>query len=222
MPSIMKPPSHTRNITPAEIRYLRKTRSGLLKNSDLNWRRTLLANGAVCGSLMALTWLVTDDVPGWLVVSIWGGIAAVLLVWAFLENRLAHGRLRRRARLYDEALAAGQCVDLPIRSTRVWEFEEIEDEGAVYAFELETGGVVFVAGQDFYADGRFPNSDFSLVEFQAADGSPLDLLVVKRGTKMDRERLIRASEYNMGELPGHLDFCAGTLEEVCARFIRQP
>jgi hypothetical protein len=62
-------------------------------------------------------------------------------------------------------------------------FEEIEDEGACYAFELEGGRVVFVAGQEFTESARFPSLDFSLVYPLVEQGRPVEMFIEKRGGK---------------------------------------
>jgi len=51
------------------------------------------------------------------------------------------------------------------------EFEEEEDEDACYAFQLDGGRILFVAGQSYYRSARFPNTDFSLVGLYDKEGS---------------------------------------------------
>ena len=97
----------------------------------------------------------------------------------------------------------------------MWEFEEQEDEGACYAFELSSGGVIFVTGQDFYAGARFPNTDFSIIEILDSRQVVLEMILEKRGDKMSPERRLSAKEKKGMSIPDHGSYFVGALEDVC-------
>jgi hypothetical protein len=94
------------------------------------------------------------------------------------------------------------------------EFEEEEDEGACYAFQLDGGGILFVAGQSYYSSARFPNTDFSLVGLYDKDGSCLDELIHKRGRKLAPSRIIPAELKKRMFIPQHLHTVEGNLVDL--------
>ena len=171
--------SQRRPIDEAERRYFQSQRAALVRWRSGLWRNCLWVYALVC-SLAALTiladrkhpmiGLLTDAV---IFTSFWIVFGTVVGVRTIVRERR---KLAKRIRDYEQALQTGMCSDLRIQARRVWEFEELDDEGACYAFQLESGGVAFVEGQEFYAGARFPNNDFSLVEFQTAGGLTLDEL----------------------------------------------
>ena len=94
------------------------------------------------------------------------------------------------------------------------EFEEVEDEGACYAFELSDNRLVFITGQEFYEGARFPSLDFSLVHLLDDAGQTVDLVIEKRGAKAAPARTIPASMKQSLEPPEHLELRPGTIETL--------
>jgi hypothetical protein len=80
-----------------------------------------------------------------------------------------------------------------VRSRSFVEFEEVEDEGACYAFELDDERVVFISGQEFYPEAKFPSLDFSLAYILDEAGHNVDMLIEKRGPKAAPARVIPGS-----------------------------
>ncbi len=204
--------SQNRPFDEKERRYLKSQRAALERRREALLRRILWGYVIVFGLLAVLTALaekkhVVMIFAGWAV----GG--ALISVWAYVPERR---KLSRRIKEYDDALASGICAERQIKAKRMWEFEEQEDEGACYAFELESGGVAFVVGQDFYAGARFPNSDFSIVEFHSKKGELIDFMVEKRGVKVAAERVIFGREKERLDIPENYTFLDGTLEQVYA------
>jgi hypothetical protein len=209
--------SQPRAIDEKERRYLRAQRKRLTGRRAHLWRNGVWAY-AFFGILAGLTILADREKPminfktdSEIIIGFYMAFSTIVGVPTLISERR---RLARLAREYDQVLANGTCSDLRIRSKRMWEFEEQEDEGQCYAFELEAGGVAFVEGQDFYAGARFPNSDFSLIEFRTSDGKLIDMMLEKRGTKLVAERVISGKEKEALDLPEHATFLEGTLEQV--------
>jgi hypothetical protein len=210
-----------RPIDDKERRYLKSQRAALVRTRAGLWRDCLLGFaffGVFFGVLTGLIILAERKNPIFnlqtdaiIIVSVWVPIIIAVSLWSFVYR----GRgLAMRIKQYDDALERGMCLALRIQAKRLWEFEELEDEGVCYAFELESGGVAFVVGQEFYPGSRFPNNDFSLVEFQTVDGQLLDMTIVKRGEKLVAERVISSKEKMGLEIPEHATFVEGTLENV--------
>src|SRR3712207_4913236 len=69
----------------------------------------------------------------------------------------------RRIAAVDAALQRGTADVVRARATGVVEFEEEEDEGALYAFQTGPDEILIVAGQDCYASPKFPREEFEFV-----------------------------------------------------------
>lgn len=178
-------------------------------------RNALLKTGAasalVCGALMLVTfWL--SDAPVLLIVGFWACMGLVFTLWIGLPwRRLMRGQIP----ILEDGLRTSRARERRLRSDRVVEFEEEEDEGACYAFGREGGSTtIFVIGQEFYEDDDFPNSDFSMVEILGGSGRPVDTLVTKRGLKLAPERVIPANVKNRLDMPEHLEVIDAPLERI--------
>ena len=167
----------------------------------------------IFGILAILTIWAEGKNPGF-ILGFWAALGGLITVPGFIQE---WRRLSRKITAYDEAISSASAEDFTISAQRFWEFEEQEDEGACYAFELASGGVVFISGQDFYPGARFPTIDFSIVEFRDSSGCVLDMIIEKRGTKTAPERVISAKQKAQMEIPEHRAFLPGALDEVCAK-----
>jgi hypothetical protein len=145
------------------------------------------------------------------VIAIWFLICTSLALWSYLSARRD---LARRVNRFEEALRRNEAIEVRVQSTKMVEFEEEEDEGACYAFQLDGGRVLFVAGQSYYSSARFPNTDFSLVGLYDKDGGCLDELIEKRGRKLLPLRVIPAELKKKMFIPEHLHTVEGNLADV--------
>jgi len=168
------------------------------------------ASAAVCGALMLLT-LLASDAPVIVIVFFWVVIMAVLTVWIGLPERRL---MLEQIPILEGALHGNRAREPRLRSERVVEFEEVEDEGACYAFDHDGASSIFVIGQEFYEDDDFPNSDFSMIELLGASGTAIDVLLTKRGRKLTPDRVIPAAIKNGLELPEHLSIVAAPLDRI--------
>lgn len=203
----------TRASSQKELRFLQNQRATLKRRRGTLSQRSVFAYVGVFGVLAVLTLWAEGKNPHF-ILGFWAILGGAITIPGFIQEWL---RLSKKITAYDYAISAGKCEDYTIPARRMWEFEEQEDEGACYAFELATGGVVFVVGQDYYSSARFPNADFSIVEFRDRDGRVLDATIEKRGKKIAPERMIAPKEKANLEIPEHYSFFEGTLEEVYAK-----
>ncbi|HXU87354.1 MAG TPA: hypothetical protein VFQ62_00735 [Methylomirabilota bacterium] len=178
--------------------------------------KTGAASAAVCGVLAILT-LFASSAPRAVVVGFWALLWLIFTLWIGLPWRRL---MRGQARTLAEAIRTNRAREIRLQTTRVVEFEEEEDEGACYAFDHEGNAAVFIIGQEFYEDDDFPNTDFSMVEILGERGQAIDVLIVKRGRKLQPERLIAAAVKNRLELPEHLTIVPGALERIEASLSR--
>lgn len=93
----------------------------------------------------------------------------------------------------ESALRRDEAENFDIVAEAYAEFEEVEDEGACYAFDLGDGRMVFLAGQQFYPSARFPSLDFSVVYPLDEDGRSADMWLEKRGRATEPDRVIPAA-----------------------------
>ena len=185
-----------------------------LANARAESSRALVKTGgvsaAVCGLLAILT-LLASDAPRALIVAFWVVLWLVFTFWIGLPWRRL---MRGQTRAFEEAIRTNHAREIRLQTTRVVEFEEEEDEGACYAFDHDGNAAVFIVGQEFYEDDDFPNSDFSMVEILGERGQPIDVLIIKRGRKLQPERVVPAAVKNRLELPEHLTIVPGTLDRI--------
>jgi hypothetical protein len=189
-----------------------------LANARTESTRALLKTGAasaaVCSVLGILT-LLASDAPRALIIAFWVVLWLVFTLWIGLPwRRLMRGQVR----MFEEAIRTNRAREIRLQATRVVEFEEEEDEGACYAFDHDGDTVVFIVGQEFYEDDDFPNTDFSMVEILGERGQPIDILLTKRGRKLQPERIVPAAVKNRLDLPSHLTIVPATLDNIEAWF----
>jgi hypothetical protein len=157
-------------------------------------------SAGICGVLAFLT-VLASDAPVGLIVLFWLVMTVLFTAWIGWPWRRL---MRSQVPVLDGALRANHAVETRIRAARVVEFEEVEDEGACYAFEIEPGTCVFIVGQEFYEDDDFPNTDFSMVDLLGESGIPATTLLTKAGSKLQPERVVPAAVKNAVELPKNL------------------
>ena len=178
--------------------------------------KTGAAGALVCGALAILT-LLLSDAPRLIICGFWAALWLALTLWIGLPWRRL---MRQQIPILEDGLRTNRARVMRIRSSRVVEFEEEEDEGACYAFDLDGTSTVFIVGQEFYEDDDFPSSDFSMVEVLGRSGRPIDVLIQKHGEKIRPERVVPAAEKNRLQLPEHLEVVAvplGALEAALRR-----
>jgi len=158
--------------------------------------------------MVGVLWLATmlaSDAPWPVVTGFWAVVWLGLTLWGMKDLRTSTGYMTAMAAGLESALRRKEADVFAIRSRSYLQFEEIEDEGACYAFELDDEErVVFINGQEFYPEARFPNLDFSLVYVLDERGQTVDMLIEKRGPKVAPSRVISAETKGRLEIPEHL------------------
>jgi hypothetical protein len=146
-------------------------------------------------------------------VIIGGCLAGTLLLglWIGVEEHLRTRRLQLRL---SQTLESGRAREIRVVASAVVEFEEVEDEGACYAFQIADAQMVFVSGQLFYSSAKFPNSDFSLVDVLSPSGELVDCFIRKQGEKLVPIRIVSADVKQRLRIPPHLHVMAGTLAQL--------
>lgn len=200
-----------RPLTEPEVRLLK----GKISSQDRRQKRyrgriTKISLGLWAGG-SALTLLASTTSSNWsIILIVWAGIAALIAVWLLLEER---SRSSARTRSFEDALRRNQARVIRIRSDHMVEFEEQEDEGACYAFQVGDR-IIFVAGQDFYASAKFPNSDFSLVEITDSRDTLVEMVIDTAGKKLQPIRTISTELQSKLRTPEHLQILQGRLEGI--------
>jgi hypothetical protein len=180
-------------------------------------RRASAISLPITAGVISLLWLWTilaSDAPRLVVTVFWVVIGAGITLWVRRDMRTHAGQLQGMAQGLESALRRNEADVYDIRGSAHAVFEEIEDEGACYAFELEGGRLVFVAGQEFYESARFPSLDFSLVYPLDEQGQPVEMFIEKRGGKTAPARTIPAAVKKSLNVPDHLEVCTGRIDDL--------
>lgn len=202
-----------RPLTPAETRVLRAKAADIAGRSRRAPRSALFAGMGVFATLWLLTLLASD--ASWLVVSaFWAVVGGGITLWVRRDIRQEGRQLAEVAQGLESALRRNAADVYDIQAKAFAELEEIEDEGAFYAFELQAGRLVFITGQEFYDGARFPSLDFSLVYILDERGRTVDMLIDKRGPKARPARTIPRELKHELAVPDHLQVMNGTLAEL--------
>jgi hypothetical protein len=170
-------------------------------------------------------WILTvlaSDAPVAVVTAVWLIVGGGITLWVRRDLRADAGQAAATIRGLESALRRNAADVFDVRARSFAEFEEIEDEGACYAFELEGGHLVFIAGQEFYGGARFPSLDFSLVYVLDEDGAAVDMLTDKRGAKAVPARTIPAAVKRELDMPDHLETRFGRIDDVEDGLRRSP
>ena len=201
-----------RSLTPAEQRLLH-ARITDLKGRINSGVLTLLPGLGVIGALWLLT-LAVADAPWHIVTAFWIVVGGGILLWVRRDQKKDLVTLGHVIASCESALKRNEAEVFDIRSTCFAEFVEVADEGACYAFEIDGPRLVFVSGQIFYPQAKFPSHDFSLVHLLDEDGHPVDWVIEKRGPQMRPKRTLPAVMKLKLDIPEHLTVLAGGLGQI--------
>ena len=177
--------------------------------------RTALAKTAisailVCGLLAFITRLASTA-PAWAILTFWSGCVVVFTLWIGMPW---HRLMTQQVTSLSDALQTSRARVTDVRSSRVVEFEEEEDEGAVWAFEHGPATSLFIVGQEFYEDDDFPNSEFAIVDLLGSRGQTIDSLLIKTGRKLTPERVVPASVKRLVQIPDSFTIVDAPLDDV--------
>jgi hypothetical protein len=194
--------SHPRPLTASERRLLR-TKTASLRATQ---RRASRAYPIISGGIFGLLWLATmlaSDAPWQVITGFWIVVWIGITVW--IQRDARKSGISAILPGLESALRRNEADVVDIRATSYVELEEVEDEGACYAFQLDEERVVFISGQEFYPEAKFPSLDFSLVYVLDEAGRTVDMVIEKRGPKAAPAYVIPAATKERLEIPQHLE-----------------
>jgi hypothetical protein len=205
--------SSRRPLKPAETRFLRAK----IKSLSARGRRTARVYVPITAAITFVLWLITigvADAPWPVITAFWLVVGLVLAFWVGRDVKKDAGHLEAMVHALESAMKRDAADIYDVRARSFVELEEIEDEGACYAFELEDGRVLFVSGQEFYPGAKFPSLDFSLVYFLDESDETVDMQIEKRGPRAAPQRLIPAAIKRRLEIPEHLETLPGGIASL--------
>lgn len=180
-------------------------------------RRASTISLPVTAGLIGLLWLWTilaSDAPWLVITAFWLAIGAAIALWVRRDMRTHAGQLEGMARGLESALRRNEADGYEIRARSFAVLEEVEDEGACYAFQLEGDQLVFIVGQEFYEAARFPSLDFSLVYPLDEHGNTVDMFIEKRGDKATPVKTIPSAVKERLDVPQHLEMRTGAIHNL--------
>lgn len=200
----------TRPLSRAERRTLESQARRFERDRPRLRRAILWSAVGVIGSFWLLTILASDT--DWrIITAFWFVLGGFIGLWAWRGQ--ARG-ISRRLGVIRSALDRNQADVVRIRSDAVVEFEEIEDEGAAYAFQAGENVIVFLVGQELSPDARFPNPDFSVIRVYDGRGNLAEFWVSKQGERLDPVRRIDGTVRKGLVVPDCFAIVEGQLDEL--------
>lgn len=109
---------------------------------------------------------------------LWFVLLLSMLLWAYVSSSR---ELKAKILELEDVLSRNEVRVIRVLSQEMIEFEEVDDEGACYAFQVSDGEILFVSGQDYHRSVRFPNTDFSLNQIRNHSGRLIEELISKDG-----------------------------------------
>ena len=202
-----------RPLTATERRLLR----GRIRSLTARGRRASRVALPMTGGAVFLLWVWTvlaSNAPWLVITAFWLVVGAAIAFWVHRDMRTHAGHFDTMAHDLESALTrnAADVYDVHARSYAA--FEEIEDEGACYAFELDGDRLVFITGQEFYESARFPSLDFSLVYVLDERERTVDMLIDKRGARTAPAKTIPATLKRALAIPDHLEVRPGRIDTL--------
>ena len=190
-----------RPLSPAEQRALRM-RIASLRAHDRRSRRGTVAIAALTTALLWVATLLASDSPWTIVTAFWLVAGSAIGLWSYrsqgsgsrhMLGGLQSALTRNEADVYDVRAQAFAAVD------------EYEDEGALYAFALGDDRMVWIAGQEFYEERRFPCLDFTLVYPLTEGNTPAWMMMERRSAKVAPAFTLPSQFRERRDAPEHLE-----------------
>ena len=199
-----------RPLTDKEKRVLRASSSSLKQYMNKLGKRIVISGFILTGVLWGLTMLVAKE--SWTTITaFWLCTGTGISIWSILSERQ---KLRKRVNAAESAMMRNEAEVLQIQSAEMIEFDEIEDEGACYAYQVDDESILFIEGQDFYASAKFPNNNFEIVHIYDAAQKLVEMIIDKHGDKLRPIRKIASEDKKKLKLPDHLEVVKGKLSNI--------
>jgi len=190
-----------RPLTSAEQRALRMRIAGLRAQDRRSRRGAIVASAVISVLLWAVTLLASDS-PWMVITAFWIVVGCAIGLWSYrsqgTDSRHTIGGL-------ESALRRNEADVYDVHASAFADVEEYEDEGALYVFALDDDRMVWIAGQEFYDERRFPCLDFTLVYPLTEGGTPAWMLMERRSAKASPSFTLPASFKERQDVPEHLE-----------------
>jgi hypothetical protein len=158
--------------------------------------------------------LVVSDTSWPIITAFWVFAGSGILLWVRHDLKKDIRQLHDMLNAYQSARRRNEAEIFNVEATSYADFEEVEDEGACYAFQIEGDRLVFIAGQEFYPQARFPSHDFSLVYVLTERGEAIDMVIEKRGARAAAELTVPAATKLKLDIPETLEVIDGKLGQI--------
>jgi hypothetical protein len=199
-----------RPLTDKEKRLLKTSISSAKRKFSAFRKRTAISSFTVFGVLWGLTMLASTD--SWKIITTsWLCIGIGISLWIIISERQ---KVLKRTEAYEDALNRNEADVLHIQSDAMIEFEEVEDEGACYAYQVDDEKILFIVGQDFYSSVRFPNDNFEIIQMHDDAEHLVEMIIDKHGDKLQPLRTVAAEVKKKLRLPDHLEIVKGKLADI--------
>lgn len=211
MSAVDAPRPVRRPLGSAEVEFLEARLREAESRARAGPRGAIAAGAGVTAVLWALT-LLASDAPAWVVTLFWLAVGGAITTWVRRERI---GELAGTVAPLRSALRRREAEEFRVQATAFAELEEVEDEGAAYAFQIAPDRLLFLAGQEFYATDAFPALSFSLVYPLTEEGALADLIVSCDGPRAVPARVVpRERKRMLEDLPETMEVRPGTIETL--------
>lgn len=207
-----------RKLNEKEVRLLKLRVRGYEKQIHPLYRVVLISGllgyGATGLIVLAGNLLSKTKTPLWFTLLIFAGVGTILFVSVIRSIIRQDKHNRAMIRAVNDALQNGTAVEETIKSDRMIEIQELEDEGACYLFEVEDKKLLLLFGQEYYPGPKFPVTDFSLIQIQDSKKNPIEFFIEKRGEKLKPYRTIPAKDRLKQMIPYDQKFIHCGIDEL--------
>lgn len=200
----------TRSLTETQRKLLAEEIKEIHDRKRLFCRRLAIAYLSFCIFCCGLTIFAANVAWYWAVIA-WSLIGACLFGWSVLEeNSKNRKHVDRLARILEK----NEAEVIHVESHEMVEFEEIEDEGATYAFQVDSEQILLLSGQEFYPTEAFPSSRFEIICMNDAMKCGLDTSIESFGDKLQPLRTISVAAQNNFRYVQGVEVLNGRLNDI--------
>jgi len=207
-----------------EIRYLKLRVREYEKQTRPLYRVLLfcglLGYGTTGLIVLAGNLLAVNKTPFWFTLLIFAGVGTFLFVSVCRSILRQDKHSRAMIHAIDDVLQNGTAVEEIIKSDRMIEVQEHEDEGACYLFEVEDKKLLLLFGQEYYPGTKFPSTDFSLIQILDSKKNTVEFFIEKRGEKLKPYRTIPAKDRLKQIIPYEQKFINCGIDELDEHLIQ--
>jgi hypothetical protein len=187
-----------RKLNDKEIRLLELRIRGYEKQVHPLYRVILISGLLGYGTtgliVLAGNLLSANKTPFWFTLLIFAGVGTFLFVSVCLSKLRQDKQNRVIISALSDSLQNRTAAEEIVKSDRMIEVRELEDEGACYLFEVEDRKLLLLFGQEYYPGTKFPSTDFSLIQILDSKKNTVEFFIEKRGEKLKPYRTISSRD----------------------------